>query len=207
MTPEIQAHIFEPFFTTKGVGQGTGLGLATIYGIVKQNNGAITVQSAPGQGTTFTIYLPRSTVVTPAAGAGTKVMKPTGTETILVVEDEKSVLTLVQRTLAKQGYKILTAAAPRLALQVLAQHPAPIDLLLTDVIMPDMSGKELAERVQKLRPGMRALYMSGYPADIMEQQGQLPAGLFVLAKPFNGTMLAQHVRAALDTPQPALSLA
>ena len=204
MTPEVQAHIFEPFFTTKGVGAGTGLGLATVYGIVQQNNGAIAVHSTPGAGTTFTIYLPRTAAVIPSI-VEVKAQPPKGTETILLAEDDENVLTLVQRALAKLGYTILPTLSPQLALEVCAQHPGPIHLLLTDVIMPKMSGKALAESVQKLRPEIQVLYMSGYPADIMEQQGQLPAGLHVLAKPFNSTLLAQSVRAALDTAQPMLS--
>ncbi len=201
MTPELQAHIFEPFFTTKGVGKGTGLGLATVYGIVKQNNGAITVQSAPGQGSRFTLYLPRANKATPAAANETALPhKPTGTETILVVEDEESVLSLVQRTLTQQGYKVLTAAHPRVAVQLCAQHPEPIHLLLTDVIMPDMGGKQLAEYIQQQRPGIRVLFMSGYTADIMMHQGHLQEDLPVLQKPFLAADLTQRVRTTLDAP-------
>ena len=199
MTAKVQEHIFEPFFTTKEPGKGTGLGLASVYGIVKQNKGAITVQSAPGQGTTFTIYLPRSTDAALAATEETEARKPTGTETILLVEDEEAVLKQAQRTLVQQGYKVLTAATPRSALQQCEQTPEPIHLLLTDVIMPEMSGKELAICIQKLRPGIHILYMSGYTADIMEQQGYLSAGMQVLQKPFTTMTIAQYVRAALDT--------
>jgi PAS domain S-box-containing protein len=200
MTPEIQGHIFEPFFTTKSVGKGTGMGLATVYGIVKQNHGAISVQSAPGQGATFSIYLPQATAAAVAATAKMAERSPTGTETILLVEDETSVLSLILRTLARQGYNILPAATPAEALQVCSSHPAPIHLLLTDVIMPKMSGRDLAERIQKLRPGIRVIFMSGYTTDIMEQQGHLPAGLHVMQKPFAGAVLAQRIRAALDAP-------
>jgi PAS domain S-box-containing protein len=200
MTPEIQSHIFEPFFTTKALGKGTGLGLAMVFGIVKQNNGAITVHSAPQQGTTFTIYLPRVRAAVPAAAGKPEERIPTGTETILLVEDEKSVLELIKRTLAKQGYKVLAAATPQLALQTYAQYPDTIHLLLTDVIMPTMSGKELTERIQALRPDIRILFMSGYSADIIAQQGHLPEGLNLLQKPFSSAALAQRIRAALDTP-------
>ena len=200
MPPEIQAHIFEPFFTTKGVGKGTGLGLATVYGIIQQNHGAITVQSAPGQGTTFTIYLPRASEAASAAEPDIAERPRLSTETVLVVEDEESLLNQVQRTLALQGYNVLTAVTPRLALQLSQQYPEPIHLLLTDVIMPGMGGKELAAGIQELRPGLRVLYMSGYPAESLEQQGHLPAGLPVLPKPFTGEVLAQRVRAALDAP-------
>ena len=199
MSQEIQSHIFEPFFTTKGVGKGTGLGLATVYGIVKQNHGSITVQSAPGQGTTFTIYLPRVAAPEPTADAAKAAAhKPTGTETILLVEDEDSVLTLVTRTLEQQGYKVLTAATPQAALEICKTFKEKIHLLLTDVIMPVIGGKELADRVEALRPDIRVLFMSGYTADIMELHGHLPDGIRILQKPFTGATLAQRIRAALD---------
>jgi PAS domain S-box-containing protein len=202
MTPEIQARIFEPFFTTKGVGKGTGLGLATVYGIVSQNKGAITVQSEPGQGTTFTIYLPRSPDASHTVKEKVEMPKPTGTETVLLVEDEGRVLKLVQRILAQQGYNILQAHTPAEALKRVEQYAEPIHLLLTDVIMPGMSGLEMAERLQKLRPGMRVLYMSGYTADIMKQHGDLLEGFQVMQKPFTGAALAQCIRATLDAPPP-----
>jgi len=200
MTPDVQAHVFEPFFTTKGIGKGTGLGLATVYGIVKQNHGAITLRSAPGQGTTFTIYLPRTTEPARVAAKTATERMPTGTETILLVEDEKNVLGLVQRVLARQGYKVLSAETPQVALQLGSEYPEPLHLLLTDVIMPGMSGNELAERIQTVRPGLRVLFMSGYSADILDQPGHPSADLHLLQKPFNATVLAQQVRAALDTP-------
>jgi PAS domain S-box-containing protein len=199
---ELQGRIFEPFFTTKGLGRGTGLGLATVYGIVKQNHGAITVQSVLRQGTTFSIYLPRSAAVACAAEATAVERSPKGTETLLVVEDEVNILTMVQRLLTQQGYKVLSAPTPGEAVLLCEHYAEPLHLLLTDVIMPDMSGKELAERIQTLRPGIRVLYMSGYPADIMEEQGHLLAGLQVLQKPFSGVALAQRIRAALDAPPP-----
>ncbi|TAN36765.1 MAG: PAS domain S-box protein [Verrucomicrobia bacterium] len=200
MTPEIQAHLFEPFFTTKGIGKGTGLGLATVYGIVKQNHGAITVQSAPQQGTTFTIYLPLANTTDVAKEEQAAERVPTGTETVLVVEDEAPVLNLVQWSLAQLGYTVLTASTAADALHFVEQYTGPIHLLLTDVIMPEQSGKDAAECIQKLRPGIRILYMSGYPADILEQYGHLPADLHVLQKPFSAAALAQQVRATLDTP-------
>ena len=198
MTPEIQTHIFEPFFTTKGVGHGTGLGLATIYGIIKQNNGAITVHSVPGRGTTFTIYLPRTRAAQSAAADETAERMATGTETVLVVEDEEAILTLIQQTLAKRGYKVLTAVTPRRALEVCARHPEPIHLLLSDVVMPDMDGKELAQRIQKLRPDIRILFMSGYSSENIRQQIGMPTGIPVMHKPFNIVVLTQFVRAVLD---------
>ena len=199
MTPEVQAHIFEPFFTTKGLGQGTGRGLATVYGILKQNHGAITVQSAPGQGTTFSLYLPRVSLAAHADTLETEAPPPAGTETVLVVEDEPAVLMMVQRVLESLGYRVLPAATPRLALQLCQAHPEPIHLLLTDVIMPDLSGMEVAERIRILRPTIQVLFMSGYTADIMSRQGHLPEGLHVLPKPFTAVTLARSVRAALDT--------
>ncbi|MCX7009696.1 MAG: PAS domain S-box protein, partial [Kiritimatiellaeota bacterium] len=200
MTPEVQAHLFEPFFTTKGQGKGTGLGLAMVYGIVKQNHGAITVQSAPGAGATFSIYLPCSIEDVTATADKINDPLPTGTETVLVVEDEENILQLVQRTLAQLGYRVLTAAQPCLALERCAQCTGPLHLLLTDVIMPDLSGKELADQILQLRPDIRVLYMSGYPADIVAQHGHLTTNLHVLPKPFSITALAQHIRAALDEP-------
>ena len=198
MTPEVLSHIFEPFFTTKGLGKGTGLGLATVYGIVRQNSGVITAASEPAQGTTFTIHLPRvhAAVTEPAGAVSGKF--PVGTETLLVTEDETSVLKLARRFLEAQGYRVLSASEPAEALRLCAQHPETIHLLLTDVIMPEMNGPELAGRVRELRPGIRVLYMSGYTADIVEKQGHLAAGLPVLQKPFTHAELARSVRTALD---------
>lgn len=203
MAPQILEHMFEPFFTTKGVGKGTGLGLATIYGIVKQNGGAITVQSVQGQGTTFTIYLPRTSPATVLPGKASDSRPRTGTETVLLVEDEEAVLHLTCRLLEQQGYKVLAASLPNLALEICEQYPESIHLLLTDVIMPDLSGKELADRVLKIRPDIRVLYMSGFTAEILQQRGHLPESLRLLRKPFTSKTLAQQVRAALDkTPLP-----
>lgn len=198
MSAEILTHIFEPFFTTKEAGKGVGLGLATVYGIVKQNGGAIAVESEPGRGTTFTIYLPRSQAAAAAEADATRM--PTGTETILLAEDEAGVLDLVQRTLTQQGYRVLSASTPDLALQTCGTHPDPIHLLLTDVIMPSMNGKALADRVRKLRPGIRVLFMSGYTAEALQQKARLSEDLHVLQKPFNRAELAQRVRDALDSP-------
>jgi PAS domain S-box-containing protein len=200
MTPEVLAHIFEPFFTTKELGKGTGMGLATVYGIVKQNHGAISVASTPGQGTIFTIYLPNAKGKINDTNRLIAKQSYTGTETILLVEDEEAILSLAQRTLTKQGYTVLAALTPKNALQLCEQHPDRIHLLLSDVIMPEMSGKVLAELIKKKHPDIRILYMSGYTAEILTQDGHLVAGQHVLQKPFSSVSLTQCVRTALDMP-------
>lgn len=195
--PDIQSQIFEPFFTTKAVGKGTGLGLATVYGIVKQNKGAITVQSEPGKGTTFCIWLPRVREPAMLTDQVTEA-RPVGTETVLLVEDEESVLQLTERELREQGYTVMAASTADQALQLCMNYQGDIHLLLTDVIMPGMSGKAVAERIQELRPGIRVLFMSGYPSDVLEQHGQLASQTDILHKPFSSLSLAQRVREALD---------
>jgi PAS domain S-box-containing protein len=198
MSPEVRSHIFEPFYTTKALGRGTGLGLATVYGIIKQNRGAIEVESEPGCGTTFTLYLPRSANEAGAVVEEQVAQAPRGAETILLVEDEESVLNLLRITLGQQGYKVLPASLPDLALEVCERHQGPIHLLLTDVMMPGMSGKVLAERIRTLRPDIRVIFMSGYTAEIMKQNGQPLRNLHLLQKPFTNSELARHVREALD---------
>lgn len=198
MAAEIQAHLFEPFFTTKGLGKGTGLGLAVVYGIVKQNNGTITVESTPGQGTTFSIYLPVSSATAFAAKHATDTRPPISAETVLLVEDEEPILGLASRTLTRQGYKVLTASTPHDALRLSEQFPDTIHLLISDVIMPEMSGKALAEHLQKQRPALRILFMSGYPAEILSQDGHLPPGQPVLQKPFTSASFSQLVRTTLN---------
>ena len=194
MTREVQDHLFEPFFTTKDLGKGTGLGLATLFGIVKQNHGTVSVQSEPGRGTTFRILLPRSN--TPAAAKVETQALPAqrGSGTILLVEDEPQILALGQRLLQQHGYTVLTAASPREALDRIGRHASQIDLLVTDVILPEMNGKELKERLATTHPGLQVLFMSGYTADVIAAQGVLEEGMEFLQKPFRVQDLLEKVR-------------
>ncbi|MBI5832507.1 MAG: PAS domain S-box protein [Armatimonadetes bacterium] len=193
-------HLFEPFFTTKGVGQGTGLGLATVHGIVTQNGGAIDVDSTLGAGSTFSLYLPAADAElahpVPAAAA----QPAGGTETLLLVEDEPQILCITQQTLEQQGYTVLAAVSPDAALTLADAHPGPIEMLVTDVIMPRMNGRQLADRLLVQRPQLRCLFVSGYDADIIAQQGLLPEQTELLAKPFSLDELALRVRHLLDQP-------
>ena len=198
MDATVRTHLFEPFFTTKEVGKGTGLGLATVYGIVKQSGGYITVYSEVGHGSTFKIYLPRiATPASPTPGPQ-KGGAARGTETVLVVEDEPAVLALSRRALEAQGYVVLAASDAAAALRVVERHGGTIHLLVTDVVMPGMSGRELADRLAAQRRGIRVLYMSGYPGDAVVQHGTLPSGSAFLQKPFSPDGLARKVRDVLD---------
>ena len=201
MDAETQSHIFEPFFTTKGP-KGTGLGLSTVYGIVKQSGGYIWVDSESGKGTTFKIFLPK--VASPGEHA-TQVVIPAeahrtepGTETILVVEDEANLRYLARQFLEKQGYKVIEAADGAVAMQIAVAHEGVIHLLLTDVIMPGMNGRELAQRISEIRPNVKILYMSGYTENVIGHNGTLDAGIRLLQKPFNLRDLKDKVREVLD---------
>ena len=199
MDEETLKNIFEPFFTTKGVGQGTGLGLATVYGIVKQNAGFIDVDSDPGHGTIFKIYLPRH-LGKEGQEQTARLMEPVsrGQETILLVEDEPAILDMGKQLLEMQGYQVLAASTPGAALRLAEEHSGEIHLLLTDVIMPGMNGKELARKLLSHYPGLKQVFMSGYTADVIAHHGVLDAGMHFLQKPFSLDALASKVRAALD---------
>ncbi|MCE5264622.1 MAG: CHASE2 domain-containing protein, partial [Deltaproteobacteria bacterium] len=186
MESQTLANIFEPFFTTKKEGVGTGLGLATVYGIVKQNGGFISVDSEPGQGTTFRIYLPRyKTEGLEAEGYKPAAEPQGGTETVLIVEDEESVLNLSKAMLEKLGYKVLAVKGTDHALRLAMEYTGNIDLLLTDVVMPGINGRELAEAIIGIKPGLKCLYMSGYAADVISHQGFLEEGIQFISKPFS----------------------
>ncbi|GAB4311064.1 MAG: hypothetical protein Kow0059_00900 [Candidatus Sumerlaeia bacterium] len=202
MDEETLNRVFEPFFTTKKLGQGTGLGLATVYGIVKQNQGFINVYSEPNKGTTVKVYLPRF------AGAAAQVQPvqdrdapvPAGRgETILMVEDDAAILQLGRRMLEKWGYRVLSASSPQEALDLVAAYSGDIHLLITDVVMPGMNGRELADRLQVMRPAMRCLFMSGWTSNVIVHRGVLNGGVQFLQKPFSSKELAAKVREALDS--------
>jgi CheY-like chemotaxis protein len=200
MSAEVQSHLFEPFFTTKGVGQGTGLGLAAVYGIVKQNNGNIWVYSEEGHGSTFKVYLPRAAQpaareADPAALADL----PVGSETILLAEDSDVVRDLALNVLRRQGYQVLQAPDGLRALQAAEDHAGPIHLLITDVVMPAMSGRVLAHRLLALRPDTKVLYMSGYTENAIAHHGVLTPGATLIEKPFSPPDLARRVRQILDS--------
>jgi two-component system cell cycle sensor histidine kinase/response regulator CckA len=199
MDRETMERAFEPFFTTKGVGEGTGLGLATVYGIVTQNSGMINVYSEPGQGTTFKIYLPRAggkpadaerTAAAPVRG---------GEETILIVEDEEQILRMCRTMLESKGYTVITSSRPTDAIARVKEHSGKIHLLVTDVVMSEMNGKDLKERIEALKPGILTIFMSGYTADIIANRGILADGVRFLQKPFSPTDLARKVRETLET--------
>ena len=198
MDKETQARIFEPFFTTKDIGQGTGLGLSTVYGIVKQNNGYINVYSEPGRGTTFKIYMPRH------AGKTTVQQKEKpadlshrGSEVILLVEDEPAILDMTKQMLEIRGYTVLAAITPGEAIRMAREHLSEIDLLLSDVVMPEMNGSELVKQIQTFYPDIKYIFMSGYPANVIADQGALDEGMHFLQKPFEIKSLTDKIQDAL----------
>ncbi len=199
MTREVRGKIFEPFFTTKELGKGTGLGLSTVYGIVKQNNGFIDVVSEPGKGATFKIYLPgfeHGTAPAPEKKASGN--RPTGAETILLVEDNEIILDLSKCMLEMLGYTVIATHAPTRAITIAQTHPGDIGLLITDVTMPEMNGRELAETLGQMRPGVKSLFMSGYAADVLGSRGILEEGVNFIQKPFGSDEFALKVRQVLD---------
>ncbi|MFI5180372.1 MAG: PAS domain S-box protein [Thermoanaerobaculia bacterium] len=198
MSAETMSHLFEPFFTTKGPGKGTGLGLATVYGIVKQSGGYIWASSRPGSGATFRIYLPRIEGEAAASESARATDAPGGDETILVVEDEAALRKMAVSVLASCGYTVLEAGSPAIALDVAERHAGRIDLLLTDVIMPGMNGREMAERIVSGRSGLKVLFMSGHVDDVIARHGVLEPGTHLLKKPFTPVSLAREVRKVLE---------
>jgi two-component system cell cycle sensor histidine kinase/response regulator CckA len=193
------AHLFEPFFTTKEVGKGTGLGLATVYGIVKQNDGFINVYSESGEGTTLKIYIPRfGSVATEVSKEHASETVPMGTETVLLVEDDEAILNTARSMLQRLGYKVLSADSITRAIGLAEAHAGEIDLLITDVIMPEMNGRDLAQRLARIQPGMRTLFMSGYTANVIAHRSVLDQGRRFIQKPFSLKELAAGVREALD---------
>jgi len=200
MSDEIKAHVFEPFFSTKGPGMGTGLGLAMVHGAVSQNGGYIEVQSEPGRGTTFRVYLPRQAKTgkeRPAAGAA-----PGGSETVVLVEDDEGVRDLASRLLRHLGYSVRVFGNGLDALEAVRTTAEPVHLLMTDVIMPVIDGRTLAKQIALIRPAIRVLYMSGYTADVIGHDDVLHDGAAFLAKPFTLDLLARRVREVLDRPLP-----
>jgi len=200
MDAKTKAHMFEPFFTTKEFGKGTGLGLSTVYGIVRQSGGSIWVYSELGIGTSFKIYLPCVDEALEIVSPNDKVEKVVvGSQTILIVEDDAALLQITHRSLEEVGYAILTARSPREAMDISESHTGPIHLMVTDVVLPEMSGVKLASHLSGPRPKMKVLYVSGYTDDTIFQHGVLERGLAFLQKPFSPTTLARKVGEILAT--------
>jgi CheY-like chemotaxis protein len=197
--PANHARVFEPFFTTKEPGRGTGLGLSTVYGIVQQSGGHVTVDSAPGRGSTFTILLPRHLGAEPsAASKADRRRLPGGTETLLLVEDEAAVRSSARRLLERQGYTVLEARHGADALRIVEESGRQIDLVVTDLVMPEMGGKELAERLRTYRPGLKVLFMSGYTEKAIAAGGVMPPNTGFVEKPFTVEQLMRRLREILD---------
>jgi signal transduction histidine kinase/CheY-like chemotaxis protein len=196
-----QVRLFEPFFTTKEQGKGTGLGLSTVYGIVKQSGGAVWVRSAPGEGAEFTICLPRAATAAEHGDSGGGARPATaGSETVLLVEDDDNVRRLLMHVLRKRGYQVIEASGGEEALRIFDGRKDAIQLVLTDIVMPNMSGRELADRLLQIRPDLRVVYMSGYTDDVLVRTGALRPGMSFLQKPLRPEVLAAKIREALDSP-------
>jgi two-component system, cell cycle sensor histidine kinase and response regulator CckA len=199
IAPENREHLFEPFFTTKGIGNGTGLGLATVYGIVKQNHGFIDVYSEPGKGTTFTIYLPRHQAQSTQVHAEhPQVPVGAGRETLLIVEDEEAILGLIEKIIKRLGYSVLSACKPSEAIRIAKAHSGRIDLLITDVIMPEMNGQQLSRHLLSMYPDLKVIFMSGYTANVIAHHGVLDPGVDLLRKPFSISTVAGKIREVLN---------
>jgi CheY-like chemotaxis protein len=197
--PEVLDQIFEPFFTTKNTGEGTGLGLATVYGIVKQNKGFINVYSEPKKGTTFRVYVPRH--VEQAVEERNAIVADTPLsrgETILMVEDDASILKLGRKMLENFGYKVLSTTRPKEAQKMAEEYGGEINLLITDVVMPEMNGRQLSEQLQSLYPQLKTLFMSGYTANVIADRGILDEGIHFISKPFSPKEMAAKIREVLD---------
>jgi CheY-like chemotaxis protein len=201
MSPEVKAHLFEPFFTTKAVGKGTGLGLATVYGIVKQNGGYVLVDSEPGRGTVVELYLPRVAGRAVEASPHEDAVASTGSETVLVVEDDPQVREVTVRSLRSSGYRVLEAPGALEALEIAARG-GRLHLLLTDVMMPGLDGRTVANELRRDRPDLRVLYVSGHAEEVVVKRGVLDPGIEVLAKPFTPAVLLARVRQVLDRSAP-----
>jgi CheY-like chemotaxis protein len=204
--PDVLPHVFEPFFTTKGPGKGTGLGLSTVYGIVKQSGGYVMAYSEPGSGSTFKVYLPQVPPPTEMAAPSLPAAPlPVGSESVLVVEDEGALREVVGEILRGAGYRVLSAATREDALVFAEPDAVSLDLLITDVVLPGMNGRELAARLAARRPSLRVLYMSGYAQDAIVRNGALEPGLAFIGKPFGHDALRRKVREVLDRPRGLLS--
>jgi two-component system cell cycle sensor histidine kinase/response regulator CckA len=202
MTEEVKAHLFEPFFTTKGPGEGTGLGLPTVYGIVKQSGGHVEVESEVGVGTTFRVYLPQAEGTPTEEKPNGEGSPPRGSETVLLAEDEDGVRTLIRQVLQAGGYTVLEARDGADALWLAGRHRGPVDLLITDVVMPGLDGRGLAERLSQRYAGLRVLYLSGYTDDAVVRRGVSQEKVHFLQKPFSPAALARKVREVLDATIP-----
>jgi CheY-like chemotaxis protein len=199
MTKDVLERVFEPFFTTKPPGQGTGLGLATVYGIITQAGGYAQIYSEPGIGTTFTAFLPaRDGEPADASHLPDAAAAMGGSETIILIEDEDDLRAITERMLQRNGYQVLVAPDGPRALEIEAHHPSPIDLVVTDVVMPRMTGKEVAERMRQRRPGIKLLFTSGYAHAVLDARGRIDPNLALLEKPFTESALLTKVRGLLD---------